>query len=307
MIRPPVLASFIALALALSVVGCARGPLVAPEGTSPEVVDAWRRLNELRREAGLQAVPLDEDAGHGGALHARYLELNRRRVPREDPYSPHLQFFDYTPHEELPGRPGFTDEGREAARKSCLGYDGTARENVEAQVATFHHRMPLLSPGLQSVGMATRRSGDAVFHVIVVEIDGDDWAPFVYPVNGQQNVPLAFTTGENPEPRPVEWFNGYARGMAPRTGFPITIDFGEANVYGVEGSLQKADGTPVEAYATSVEMAFHTTGVILPRPVLEPNTSYVATFDATVVTYDGRYDRKESTRHRYTTTFRTGS
>lgn len=285
---------------ALAAAGCRSATSQPPPSTPAEDVEGFRHLNELRRAAGLSPVEFDQEQAEGAALHARYLELNKRPA-FVDPYSPHYQFFDHSPHDEVAHWPGYTEEGAEAGRTACLGYRGTTAETIDEMVATYRHRLPLMSPGLASVGIATRRVGDQVFHVIATKGDGERHAPFVYPADGQRDVGLLFES-ENPEPRPVEWFAGAPRGAAPPSGFPVTIDFDRAHVYGVSGQLETADGTPIEAFSTSLTFGFHTSAVILPRRPLEPDTAYVARFDYTEEVWNGVDDvpvkRSSSTRFR---------
>lgn len=281
-----------ALAALLALGGCASsGAPTAPDPNTPaEIVSAWQRLNEIRASAGMPPVDFDADLSEGAQLHAQYLELNIQR-PRFDPYQVHAQFFDYSPHYELPDHPGYTDEGNEAGQHSSLAYSGTASEAIEAFLSSYHHRLPMLTPSLTAVGMATLRGPKGVFHVLRFENDGDPITePCFYPVPHQTGVPRVFQAGENPEPRPVEWFAQVPRGGALDTGFPITVDFGRLEVWGVTGSLETADGTPVEAHTVALSFGFHTTAAILPRPILEPDTEYRVRLQATIARVPRRYE-----------------
>lgn len=271
--------------IALVALGCGGGygdPRVAPAGTPAPLVAAWRRLNEVRQAAGLRPVPLDRDLGHGALLHARYLTLNRV-PPHADPSSPHPQIFTFSPHIERPDRPGYTDEGEEAGRKSCLSYDETPLESVDRFIASYHHRLPLLRRDLVAVGLASVASPGGRVNVLRLENDDDlDGAtPRVYPLDGQRDVPLEMSP-ENPEPRPLEWFAGAPNGQLV-SGFPVTIDFGSAvEVWGVTGSIRTAAGELIESHTTSMSMAFRTTGAVLPRAPLAPATTYHVEAAATV-------------------------
>ncbi|MFV1958004.1 MAG: CAP domain-containing protein, partial [Planctomycetota bacterium] len=78
----------------------------------------WRGLlavNDFRNAVGLEPVRLDDDRSRGCRMHAEYIRLNSG---------------DGMGHEEIPGRPGYSEEGVAAGRESVMDATGDPRGAV---------------------------------------------------------------------------------------------------------------------------------------------------------------------------------
>ncbi len=132
-------------------------------------------------------------------------------------------------HAEVPGEPGFTgaDLGARAAffglehqafwLAEGVGGKGDPADVIAAHLATVYHRSHLLAPGGRyfSYASATAGSQQSVMDTLAfVDIEG--LVPVVFPADGAENVPLAFTAaGEIPDPAPA----------VATKGFPISVHF----------------------------------------------------------------------------------
>ena len=101
-------------------------------------------------------LKISEELGGGCRLHAEYLV----KYPEQAAAWPDA-------HEQYPDKEGFTPEGNRAGLSSVIA-PGVASgvEAVDAWMATFYHRLPLLDPGLLRVGYALE-GGVAVLDVMV--------------------------------------------------------------------------------------------------------------------------------------------
>jgi hypothetical protein len=164
--------------LAIALAGCSG---VSPRSTlrekaSPnapaDILAGWERVNAVRRAAGLEAVPLDEELCAGAALHARYLDLNKGRPELEG----------LRAHYEVPGLPGYTEEGARAGQESDLSFgDATPTDAVEVWLATLYHRTPILSRRLRAVGFAAGATRTYVLRFKLDWGEGKD-APVPIPI-----------------------------------------------------------------------------------------------------------------------------
>lgn len=256
----------------------------APSKTQRE---ALAHLNAVRRAALARElvtkyhdVTLDEDLSDGARRHALYLDRN----PAQKAQWPEA-------HEEFPDHEGYTVEGARAAANSVIapGVRG-ATEAIDAWMATFYHRLPLIEPNLIRIGFALERgtavcdSGSLVgpFHVDI---------PIVCPYDGERNVPLSFAP-ELPNPVPGEEQSAW--------GYPITVQLPPAE--GVDASEPEfvlrrggANGDEVECHVstpqrpTNPDLAPQSAYCLIPKRTLDRNTTYHVTFTPANRSYAKRW------------------
>jgi hypothetical protein len=243
-----------------------------PAKPPPRVEDVATAINLHRAKAGLGAMRPVASLSKGCDLHALYLTKNEGR--------------GLSGHDEDPRGVGYTEEGARAGKRSVISPfspQDSPVEAVESLMATLYHRVALLHPAVGEIGIgwATRRDGVGF---LVVDVGGSDVRPdpkaypIVYPVNGQDDVPLEFALGarENPNPLPDE--NAAA-------GYPITIQIPERRGKACDAELQLLDGTtPVPSWISTPDSPARkdwpqpgTLGLI-PREKLKPGTLYTVRF-----------------------------
>jgi uncharacterized protein YkwD len=231
---------------------------------------ALRALNDYRKLAGLAPVTLDPALSRPCRLHAEYLVKNFGK--------PTVKGLGV--HDEIPGLPGFTPEGRRAARGAVIHLAGNSADAVDSWVNSFFHRIPLLSPDLRRVGFGLAK-GDAVGSCTVVDVDngkGDDRV-ILYPAEGQKKVPLAYQPGEKLSPMPKD--------ADRRAGYPVTVTFPRgAAVRGVTARLA-ANGKEVPVWLTTPDKPLHpllqrNSACILARAPLKPETTYTVSVKARI-------------------------
>lgn len=103
---------------------------------------ALKRVNEIRKQAGLKPVEMDAASSRGCLAHAHYLVANDGR--------PALQKLGV--QNEDAAAPGATVEGAKAAKSALVLTTADPADAVDGWVRTLFHRLPLLDPGLTRVG-----------------------------------------------------------------------------------------------------------------------------------------------------------
>jgi uncharacterized protein YkwD len=207
-------------------------PPPEPAPPDPKVAQALtqallRQLNTYRKTAGLELVQLDTELSRGCVAHAKYVTLN---APRDAP-----GLLD-----EEPGKPGFSEEGRQAAHYAMVAV-GDPRAAIEQWMARQVERVPLLKPDLLLVGLGVEPAGGEAWAVVLDVRHGGE--PIVlYPAPGQPEVPLTFAGGpEVPDPRVT-------------AGFPVTVTFPPARqVTQVRADLLDDAGQPVDVWVSTPE------------------------------------------------------
>jgi hypothetical protein len=238
----------------------------------PRVEDVAMAINLFRVKAGVGITRPLPALSKGCDLHALYLTKNEPR--------------GLSGHEEDPKGVGYTEEGARAGKRSVISPfspQDSPVEGVDSLMATLYHRVALLHPAVAEIGIgwATRRDG---IGFLVVDVGGSDVRPdpklfpIVYPVNGQEDVPLEFGLGarENPNPLPDE--NAVA-------GYPITVQIPERRGKGCDAEFQLLDGTtPVPSWISTPDSPARkdwpqpgTLGLI-PKEKLKPATIYTVRF-----------------------------
>lgn len=169
-------------------------------------------LDQLREAAWPEKelgpyVPLkmEQSLSDGALLHARYLDLH----PDQRSSWPEA-------HEEYTDREGFTSKGCWAGLHSVIAPGSFSRHPegaVDAWMATFYHRLPLLHPGLARVGWGATE-GIAVLDVGTLVLPDKSPYTVVWPCDGMENVPRRFLP-ELPNPVPGEDQGEW--------GYPVTL------------------------------------------------------------------------------------
>lgn len=249
----------VGLGLAAAAVALATHPgsAAAPDGA---VGPALARINAARSAVGLPALELDPRLSRGCELHARYLHVNRR----------HAAANGMGMHTEVDGLPGASDEGRAAAAVSIITRRDSAGEAVEAFLATFYHRIPLLRPGLKRIGIGI--SGRSVVVNAFDGVDAEETDAVPYPAPQAKAVPLEFPL-ELPDPIPAG---------APRpAGFPITLQFPQEGpeVRSARAELRDEAGRLLKAHLSSPErpatqFSQMNTVCLIPASPLRPGGRY---------------------------------
>lgn len=201
-----------------------------PEPTPAEQqADVLRRLNTARTAAGLDAVADDATLSADCAAHAAYLARN---------LGPDLPAGGLA--DEDPTRPGFSEEGRRAARVA-LAAVGTPVAALERWLSRPASRIALLAPGIRHVGLGVARG--AAGWVCVLDVTrGTGAAVVLYPAPGQIDVPSSFSGGpEVADPKAA-------------AGYPVTATFPPAaKVAKVEATLRDDAGKSVDVWLSTPE------------------------------------------------------
>ncbi len=165
---------------------------------------AVNRLNVYRAQAGVPPVTLDLDLSYGAQAHANYLDYNGIS----------LQVVGLSAHEESPAMPGYTTEGKTAARNSVIYQGVTALEAIDNWTRTFYHRIGMFDPNLLRVGFGSA-GGYQVMDINRGRMKGPgaESAVVAYPGPGMTSVPTSF---KEEIPMPVE---------DSKMGIPITVEF----------------------------------------------------------------------------------
>jgi hypothetical protein len=224
------------------------------------------RINACRKAAGLEPVAIDPALSRGCAAHAKYLVTN----------AGHASVRGLGAHDEDPKLPGYSEEGKKAAKASDIHFVEPVRA-VDGWMASLFHRVPILDPGLRKVGIGYASGGTggwvSVLDVISGRGGGKSVPVVLYPADGQTGVPLAFG-GEIPNPIPDD--------KDGKAGYPVTASFAEGTpVKEVSASL-KADGREVEVWLSTPEKPAderyqRNTVCLMARDVLKPETAYTVT------------------------------
>ncbi len=259
----------------------------APGSTkaSDNAIAAVIRGNCYRRLVGEAAAPVDDEYSAASRAHARYVDQNGFLRTESSGES------------ESAENPGFTGE-TSPDRLRAQGYDaldqdsgivfywtlelpsvGTVANEVDVWMDHWITRQVVLQPGVFDSGYG--RSGEASVYENLSEFPSDDRVdkPFVYPMDGQSNVPFSIV-------------NNFATEIVPEAavvGYPVTITVSSAalgsdafdeNPYGLvllEQQILDPDNNLVPAYeiqpGTTV-LPFPTSIALVPREPLAPNTEY---------------------------------
>jgi len=246
--------------------------LSRPDRPAPRVEEVILALNFVRLKAGLGLVRPVPGLSRGCDLHALYLTKNEAK--------------GLSAHEEDPKGIGYTEEGARAGKRSVISPFPphlSPVEAVDSLMATLYHRVAILNPAVAEIGVgwAYRKDG---LGFLIVDVGGSDSRPdaklypIVYPVNGQEDVPLEFGLGarENPNPIPDD-------GVA--AGYPVTVQIPDRRGRGADSELRLFTGeTEVPGWLSTPEAParkdWPQPGVLclIPRERLLPGTKYTIKF-----------------------------
>jgi hypothetical protein len=163
----------------------------ADEPLPPATIAAL--VNQTRAAHGIPPVTLDEKMSAGCLAHVDYAHANGG-------------YDEADPHDEIPGKPGFSEAGRTAAKRAGLG------ERFDSLPLFAHapkHQAPVLAPYATKVGAAQRTAGGKTFGCVwMAGRDADDvdnvrpprsparqWS---VPANGESGVPFYESADEFP-------------------------------------------------------------------------------------------------------------
>lgn len=221
-----------------------------------------KRLNEIRKSAGLDEVKLDDALSIGAQLHTEYMIRNEG----------HPKLEGLKAHHEAEDLPGYTPEGAKAGAASDIGFGQRPSEVVDGWNGTLYHRLPLLRPSLKRVG-AGSIAGGKWGHVSTIDVisavEGESSGIVAYPPDKATNIPLAFCR-ELPNPIPS--------GKPEDAGFPITLTFYGGTITGVEATLAR-DGKDVACWMScpekpATDFPQQDTICLIPRSNLASGTTY---------------------------------
>lgn len=239
-----------------------------PDVAEDQALQYLRRLREqalarqLQQEPVAPAVGFDRELSDGCKLHAKYLQQNRDQLARWP-----------DAHEEYPDRPGFSAAGAFAGTHSVITGAGDMHAAIDAWMATFYHRVPLVDPGLVSVGFALD-GGIAVLDAGSMCMPSDaSYLASMWPPPDGTGVPLHFQP-EMPNPVPGEDQAAW--------GYPVTLQYHLPDPYdpgSVTMTLQRGDAevpcwfsSPVAP--TNGEIAPADVYCLIPKAALLAKTRY---------------------------------
>ena len=104
-------------------------------------------VNRARKDAGLNAVTLDDKLSGPCQKHADYIVRNLDH--------PKVQGLGI--HDEDATLPGATPEGAKAGKAAVIAIISEPADSVAGWMATLYHRLPILEPGLKRVGYGQTR------------------------------------------------------------------------------------------------------------------------------------------------------
>jgi hypothetical protein len=249
-----------------------------PEGVYQEVKEAWLLTNELRNGIGLEPVQLDLKRAAAAAAHAHYLQSNGSGGAG-----------DLNVHEEVPGLPGYTPEGRKAATGN-VSWDSSSNDLARQplhEFGTLFHRSEFVFP---SRTMGAGSEGE--YGVVWVEDAQNDLARWLQETGMESSwvmVPGPGATGvpkralrDSPIPASVPDF--YARDR----GYPVSVacshSYGELE--DVSLRLFTSDGEEVEGFLITMSDAgftsqsFSADYLFAAKAGLESMTEYRAEYRA---------------------------
>ncbi|MHC4137290.1 MAG: CAP domain-containing protein [Planctomycetota bacterium] len=212
------------------------------------LTQAWCLLQATRMAAGCCPLAWDEERATSATKHARYLVLNNPR--------PTLSQKD--PHEEEPGRPGYSEEGHTAGQAGIISFNNTSPlDHVREHIGTVYHLEDLLDHGHSAGAIGVHKEIGVISFHSSLGTTYSFWphgpVVWVWPPHGAQQVPQSFNgKGEVPMPIPGkegEWrtrigqcimakLSGYSSARCDLRVFP-------------RRRSRKPEATPVPGWMTS--------------------------------------------------------
>ncbi|MFY9343054.1 MAG: CAP domain-containing protein [Planctomycetota bacterium] len=191
-------------------------------------------LNGWRQQLGHPVLALRPELSRACEEHALYCATNQELV-----------------HVQDPKKPAASSKGAKAGQLSEVAWAQSMERGLRIWVHTFFHRLGMLSPGLEHVGMGH------LYGVAVLDtgsgMSARAGAIWHWPLAGAIDVPPAWETGEFPSPLgDVDFTNAVAAGW----GYPISVTFPTAAVTAVVAKVT-CRGAELPILVTSPENPSH--------------------------------------------------
>ena len=255
-------------------------------------LEAFEHLNERRKQVGLAPLKWNAALALSAKAHANYIVVNNSLASEghnETPSKP--AFYGATPKERI-NKTGFIGN-RTAENISMVSYPSGALATDSLIDAPYHREAefaPYLEAGAAMLPKAANPSAINPMEFIyvinfgkidarLVEKSGKPEHLFVYPVDGQKNVPAEWVVNESPNPLPQ--MDGQ------RVGYPISISANPEDRLIVTSFILRAadadnapiigelitteEGKPMNSYAFWIAV----------KPLIE-NTNYSAEVSGTL-------------------------
>jgi hypothetical protein len=226
-----------------------KAPSVRPAPPAATVGDTWlTSLNHYRQSAGLTPVSEAAALSTGDANHARYLVANKSAMIRSGR-------IDASIHDEDPGQPYFTPEGKTAGALSDVDTVFADPPEIpdspwaiENWITGPFHRMWLLNPALREVGYGQFcENGICAAALNIrsgVRATASTSPVVMYPPDRVTIRNGTFSADE------VEWPDPLATcGYHTPAGIPITLQIGGSATAKLDGFSLARNGTVVESCA----------------------------------------------------------
>src|SRR5262245_19797288 len=160
---------------------------------------ALLQLNAYRRATGLEVVTIDPTLSKGCFAHADYLVKNNGHPSTEG----------LGAHDQDPQLPGFSEEGKKAAKASNISFGHPPIASIDSWMNSLFHRIPILDPNLKKVGFGYAQGTGRWRWITVMDVErgrakGRTEQIIAFPGEGQKNVPLVLQRGETPDPIPED-------------------------------------------------------------------------------------------------------
>lgn len=223
-------------------------------------------VNAIRTKLGLPHYKLDERLCRAASAHSAYNDSAVKKGHDETPGA--AGFTGVSPRDRIRAA-GYPYDGSEVInyRLNIFGVTNTVRELFDAP----YHRLFFLQRGKGDIGPGV--------YGRTLTIDFCAWpdeGTFVYPCDGQVDVPISWSKGENPDPRRI--------GDLPRSiGYPIYFHWESSprqKIIVSSVTMTDAKGRPVDVFVNSAANdpqleAWKSDALILPTRPLSPETPYV--------------------------------
>ena len=226
-------------------------PLPLAEGQRKILIafNQWRLMN------GLPAVRINSELTDACMKHCAYMDRNGME------------------HVQEPDKQGYTVEGDQAGRRSCLSEE-SPDISVTMFYASFYHRLPVFLPGTRSIGVGHSGRYTAI-DALSDKADRPWLYPIIIPAPNTFAHPTLFAR-ESPNP-------GIPEGM--KAGFPITLTFEKgAKITEARAELRyrhRNGYLPTPVLVSSPEIPANkdrpdnrNTICIIPREPLRPGATY---------------------------------